>query len=350
MPDFHRILIIKPSSLGDIVHALPAVSALRRRFPSARLAWLVKREWADVLDGNPDLDDVLAVDLSVGGWPSAMRAARAGRFDLAVDLQGLFRSALLGLVSGASVRVGFANGREGSPWFYSHCVPVPRVSMHAVDRYLLAAQFLEAPAVERSEAVFALPHDSRAEARVEALLATERVRADSVLVALNPSARWATKRWPAESFAAVGDWLQQGTARVVLIGGCEERPMGEQVIRSMRTAPIDLIVQTTLKELIALLRRLRVLITNDSGPMHLASALGTPVIALFGPTDPARTGPYGAGHTVLRSGVPCSPCFSRRCANAITMECLTAVHPQQVIEAAAKFLKQGELCQLTRNC
>lgn len=348
--DYSRILIIKPSSLGDVVHALPTLSALRRRFPSAKLFWLVKREWADVLEGNPDLDEVLSVDLSVKGWPAAIRAIRAGRFDLVVDLQGLLRSAVLGWASGSPARVGFANGREGSSWFYTHRVPVPDASIHAVDRCLLIARFLGAEPEKPGPSAFHLPQESAAEARVEALLAAAGVQAGAMLVALNPSARWTTKQWPAESFAAVGDWLQQQGARVVVIGGREERPVEEAVMRAMHGAPIDLAGKTTMKELIALLRRLRVFITNDSGPMHLAAAVGTPVIALFGPTDPARTGPYGAGHIVLRSGVPCSPCFSRRCANAVTMECLTAIQPQRVIEAASKLLNREELCQSTRNC
>jgi len=348
--DVQRLLIVKPSSLGDIVHALPVLSALRRRFPSARLSWLVKREWADVLEGHPDLDEVLAVDLSATGWPAAVRAVRAGRFDLVVDLQGLLRSAVLGWVSGSPARVGLANGREGSPWFYTHRVPVPDASMHAVDRYLLVARFLGADPEQPGPSAFLLPRDAAAEVRVEALLAAAGIQDGTVLAALNPSARWTTKRWPAESFAAVGDWLQRQGARVVMVGGREERPAGEAVIRSMRTVPLDLGGRTSIKELIALLRRLRMFITNDSGPMHLAAALGTPVVALFGPTDPARTGPYGAGHTVLRSGVPCSPCFSRRCANAVAMECLTAIHPQQVIESVMKLLKGEALCPSTRNC
>jgi lipopolysaccharide heptosyltransferase II len=349
LSEVRRLLIIKPSSLGDIVHALPTVAALRRRWPSAKLAWLVKREWAEVLDGNPDLDEVLAVDLSMKGWPAAIRAVRAGRFDVVVDLQGLLRSAMLGWMSGAPVRIGFANGREGSPWFYTDHIPVPAASIHAVDRYLLIARALGAEPEKPGPSAFPLPHDAGAEAKVDALLAAD-VQMGTVLVALNPSARWPTKRWPAESFAAVGDRLQQQVGvRVVVVGGVEDRPVGEAVMRAMRTAPIDLAGKTTMKELIALLRRLRLFITNDSGPMHLAAAVGTPVIALFGPTDPARTGPYGAGHTILRSGIPCSPCFSRRCMNAVTMECMTVIHPQQVIESATKLLKGEELCQSTRN-
>ena len=339
--NFSRILIIKPSSLGDVVHAMPTVAALRRRFPSAKITWLVKRKWAAVLEGNPHLDEVLALDLSPTGWPAAWRAVRAGSFDAVVDLQGLLRSAVLGWISGASVRIGFANGREGSPWFYTERVTVPSPPIHAVDRYLLTAKYLGADPGEVKPSDFPLPHDAQAEARVEVLLVAAGIQAGGMLVAMNPSARWDTKRWPPESFAAVGDRLQQdGAARVALIGGRDERPLGEQVMRAMRTMPVDLIGRTTLKELIALLRRVRLLVTNDSGPMHLAAAVGTPVITLFGPTDPARTGPYGAGHTVLRSGVPCSPCFSRRCMNSVLMECLTTIHPEQVFDAAMRLVEQ----------
>src|SRR2546421_1192609 len=137
---YSSILIIKPSSLGDIVHALPTVAALRRRFPSAKITWLVKLEWAAVLEDNPHLDEVLALDLSPKGWPAAIRAIRAGRFDTVVDLQGLLRSALLGWITGAPVRIGFANGREGIPWFYTERVSAQRPSMHAVERDLLTSK------------------------------------------------------------------------------------------------------------------------------------------------------------------------------------------------------------------
>src|SRR5437879_12302523 len=191
---YSSILIIKPSSLGDIVHALPTVAALRRRFPSAKITWLVKREWAAVLEGNPYLDEVLALDLSPKGWPSAIRAVRAGRFDTVVDLQGLLRSALLGWISGAPARIGFANGREGSPWFYTGRVPVPSPSMHAVDRYLLTAKYSGDDPAEVQPSRFPLPHDAQAEARVEVLLASAGVQAGATLVAMNPSVSWYTKR------------------------------------------------------------------------------------------------------------------------------------------------------------
>src|SRR3989442_9796205 len=243
--DFSRILIIKPSSLGDIVHALPTVAALRRRFPSARITWLVKREWAAVLEDNPHLDEVLALDLSPKGWPAAWRAVRAGRFDTVVDLQGLLRSALLGWISGAPVRIGFANGREGSPWFYTERVPVPSPSMHAVDRYLLTAKYLGADPGEVKPSEFPLPHDTQAEARVEVLLAAAGVQAGATLVAMNPSARWDTKRWPSESFAAVGDRLQQDeTTRVGLIGGGGGRARWKKGLGAPRAGPAEFVGET----------------------------------------------------------------------------------------------------------
>src|SRR5207253_7280997 len=218
LSDHSRLFVIQPSSLCDILHALPTVAALRRRIPSASITWLVKREWAAVLEGNPHLDEVLALDLSPKGWPAAIRTVRAGRFDTVLDLQGLLRSALLGWIAGAPVRIGFANGREGSPWFYTERVLVPSPSMHAVDRYLITAKYLGADPGEVKPSDFPLPHDAQAEARIEVLLAAAGVQAGATLVAINPSARWDTKRWLSESFATVGDRLQQdGAARVVLI-------------------------------------------------------------------------------------------------------------------------------------
>lgn len=328
--DFARIVIIKPSSLGDIVHALPTAGALRRRFPKAHIAWVVKQEWAEVLEGNPDVNEVVAVDLTTRrGWWEAIGAIRAGKFNMAADLQGLFRSALLGWISGAPAHIGFAEGREGSSWVYRYLVQGGEPSLHAVDRYLLIARSLAAPIEPLGTASFPLPADPGIATRVAALVGD----GEGGVVAVNPSARWPTKQWPPESFAVVADALHTQGARVVLVGAPEDAPIGEQVLRHMHTAPLNLIGKTTLKELIVLLRMARVVVTNDSGPMHLAAAVGTPVVALFGPTDPAKTGPYGSGHIVLRSGIPCSPCFSRDCGNPVTMECLTAIRPEQVIEA-----------------
>ena len=154
MPEYRQILVIKPSSLGDIVHAMPTLAALRQTFPQARLTWLVKRQWASLVERIDGVDRAWAVDPGLSGWLSQVPGLRKERFDVAVDLQGLFRSAAIGWLSGAPERIGFANGREGSPWWYSRLVSVPTPDMHAVDRYLLVADAIGRTSASRLNFVF----------------------------------------------------------------------------------------------------------------------------------------------------------------------------------------------------
>lgn len=333
MPDYRHILLIKPSSLGDIVHAMPVCAAIRRAYPKARLTWLVKREWAGLVERIEGVDRVWPVDSTFTGWLSQVAPLRAEQFDLVVDLQGLLRSAAIGWLSGAPLFVGFANGREGSPWFYSRPVPVPSLEMHAVDRYLLVAKAVGAAETGIPEFRFRIPQADDDE--VDRLLRRFGVAPGMSWVAMNVSARWPTKRWPAASFAEVADRLQQEeSGSVVMIGGPDERAEVAAVSGMMKTPAIDLTGTMSVGLLPALLRRASLLITNDSGPMHVAAAVGTPVVALFGPTSEVRTGPYGAGHHVLTGTVSCRPCFSRTCDNALPLECLRTLSPDQVLEAA----------------
>jgi heptosyltransferase-1 len=334
-----NILLLKPSSLGDIVHALPVAAALRQSFPSASLTWLIKRQWAEVLEGNPHLDRVLAVDFSVAGWPAIIHAVRDSHFNVVLDLQGLLRSAVLAWISRAPVRVGFDNAREGSRWFYTHRVPVDNGTIHAVDRYLLLARAVTAVLGQTPPLKFPMPSDTTTEGRISSLLRAEDVLPDAPLVALNPGARWPTKQWPSALFAEVGDRLQESGFRVVLLGDGTQSDPADAVLNSMRSRPINLVGRTTIKDLIELLRRVRLLVTNDSGPMHLAAAVGVPIIALFGPTDPVRTGPYGTGHMIFTSPVACRPCLSRRCLNPNHLECLTSISAAQVIRHALSILQ-----------
>jgi heptosyltransferase-1 len=332
MEDYRHILFIKPSSLGDIVHAMPTCAAIRRAYPKARLTWLVKRQWAGLVERIDGVDRVWPVKSTLKGWLSQVSSLRAERFDLVVDLQGLFRSAAIGSLSGSPLLVGFANGREGSPWFYSRRVPVPQSEMHAVDRYLLVAKAVGAVESGAPEFRFRIPQTDYEE--VDRLLSQSGVTPGTSWVALNVTARWPTKRWPAASFAEVADRLrQEGCGAVVMIGGPDERADVAAVRGMMKTPAIDLAGATTVGLLPALLSRASLLISNDSGPMHVAAAVGTPVVALFGPTSVARTGPYGLGHRVLTTELSCRPCLSRTCQNPVQLECLTRISPEQVFAA-----------------
>ncbi|MBI5396352.1 MAG: lipopolysaccharide heptosyltransferase II [Verrucomicrobia bacterium] len=330
-----KILIVKPSSLGDIIHALPTVRILRRAYPQAHIAWLINDNFAPLLDGCPVIDRVIPFARRrlgrFSGIPEALRFARslkAEGFDWAVDLQCLLRSALICWASGARRRTGLADGREGSTFFYNEVVKLPPPPTHAVDRYLM------------------LPRQLGLEVdRIEVPLAGAPVAEREKLILINPGARWATKRWPADRFAALLDahaarWPDY---RLALLGSGDERPLAESIAAGAKAKADILAGRTTLPELTALMRRARLLISNDTGPLHLAVAVGTPTVSMFGPTDPRRTGPYPPNcdsNIVLTGKVECAPCFKSGCRHTPELQCMTAITVEQVVAAAGRLLSK----------
>jgi lipopolysaccharide heptosyltransferase I len=315
-----RILIIKPSSLGDVVHALPTVNLIRRKYPQAHISWLVNDTLTSLLQHCPIIDEIIPFERRRFGsltqlprFGNFLATLQGRHFDIAIDLQGLLRSGIICWATRAPRRIGLSDAREGARLFHNEIVEVPRA--HAVDRYLRTAQHLGCDSTP-----------------VEFPLGVSGSVASEGLIAVNPSARWATKLWGNDRFAELIRRLP--SERVVLTGSATEREQIDRIAQGRR----NLAGQTDLFQLAELYRRCQVVITNDSGPMHLAAAVGTPVVAIFGPTDPALTGPYGKRHVVLRAGVPCSPCFKDTCANNVYMECMKLVSVEQVLEAAKTFL------------
>ena len=324
--DFSRTLIIKPSSLGDVVQALPVLTALRESHPQAHIAWLVSTAFADILRGHPRLDDVLVFDRRRFGrigrslgitteFMAFIENLRRERFTAVLDLQGLFRSGFLAAATGAKTRVGFASARELAPLFYTDAVPLPHEDLHAVDRYLALARHV---GLADPKATDHLTVRSETRAAVRRRLQDEGLGPDEPFAVVCAYARWATKQWPAERFAEVLLRLHAETgARGVLAGSAAAADVGRRIGRQTDwrpgAQPIDLSGRTTLKEMAALAAEARAMVTNDSGPMHVAAAVGTPVVAVFGPTHPDRTGPCGPGHHVLVGKAPCRPCFRREC-------------------------------------
>jgi len=331
-----RILIIKPSSLGDIVHALPALAEIRKKNPTAFISWMVKKEWAPMLRGHPMLDEVLEVNFTVSSLFSVVRVLRDRCFDLVFDLQGLLRTGLLSWVSGAPIRIGFADAREGAYLFYTRSIIAPMREMHAVDRYLLLASYLGETIPEVN---FVLPDSEEVRTKVKNLFDGVGLDSSARVIGIAPSARWITKRWESSSFAEVADQLQDTeNCKVVFIGGPNENEKVCAVKNLMKTTSANLTGLTAVSDLPAVMQRLSVLITNDSGPMHIAAAVGTPVVALFGPTSELCTGPYGSLHSVLTSYVECRPCFRRKCHNSKTHECLTSISVKDVMVATKRIL------------
>ena len=309
-----RILIIKPSSLGDVVQALPAVNLIRRRFPDAHFSWLINDDLASLLKNCPIINERIEFRRrDYTHFPALLRRLRRERFDIAIDLQGLLRSGIMAWATRAPRRVGLSDAREGARFFYNEIVNVPRA--HAVDRYLLAAKHLGCDA-----------------GPVEFPFGLSPIINRRSLIAINASARWPTKLWGDDQFTELVRRLPR--ERVVLTGSVAESDRIERIAQGCR----NLAGKTELLELAELYAQCCVVITNDSGPMHLAAAVGTPVVAIFGPTDPALTGPYGKQHIVLRAGIPCSPCFKDYCTNKVVMECMEKITVEQVLAAAQRFL------------
>ncbi len=342
-----KILLVKLSSIGDVVHSLPVLKALRSRYPKAHITWVVKPFCSEIIEGNPYLDEVLIFERQkwssfknassgIRDFRQLIRDVRAKEFDMVVDLQGLFYTGLITFLSGAPIRVGFANAREGSHLFYNHKVKVPTMNLHAVDRYMLV---VEALGIEAREKDFSIVTGAQDQRFVEDLLGKIQRRQPRVpIVAINPSARWVTKQWNQEKFAELGDVLyRQWGASIVLIGSHKDVALVEKIRLATCCEPIVMTGKTNLKQLVALLSRVDLLITNDTGPMHIASSVRTPTVALFGPTDPRRTGPYGDGHVVVNKRILCSPCFRKRCSDG--MLCMAVLTINDVLNAIRRGIE-----------
>ncbi len=341
----NNLLIIKPSSLGDIVHALPVVSALRTVLPHAKISWLVKSEWAELLEGHPDLDEVLPADFGVRSWRPLVAAVRMRAFDCVIDLQGLLRSAVIAWMSGASMRVGFAGGREGSPWLYTHRVRLPNddsipwrlLEMHSVDRNLAMAAFFGA---SPDAARFVLPRLEHDRAAVNQCFAEAGVTRHDRLIAMAPRSRQTMRNWPVGRFVETAAALakEQGV-KIVLIGSPDDCSLVRPFSQALGPALVNLVGKTRIRQLSLVFDRIRLLIANDSGPIHVAAACRVPVLACFGPTSPAVNGPYGTGHVMMVSATtPCRPCGLRQCRNAQYLDCLDSLAVTDVVGRAKQML------------
>jgi lipopolysaccharide heptosyltransferase I len=316
-----RVLLLKPSALGDIVHALPVLSALRIRFPEAHIAWVVNRCYAEILHGHPDLSAVLAFDRR-GAWtrvlPLAAKLTR-GNFDLVIDLQGLFRSAVMALTTRAPRRIGLASAREYSHLVYTDIVP-DFGGLHAVDRYWRIA---EALGVGNHPKRFRIPISDVAQAwAAKQLEAMPRPR-----LAIAAGSRWATKRWPAAFFSQLAAYAQRRFGcSAILIGTTDEVAISRAIRVKLPGRALDLTGKTTLPQLAAVLSHCDCALANDTGPMHLAGALQRPIIAPYTCTKAHLHGPYGKTGAV-ESRVPCQGSYLTHCGR---MDCMRELTPDRL--------------------
>lgn len=340
--EFLRILLIKPSALGDVIHTIPVLEKLRRRYPRARIDWLLTPENAELVRHHPGLSHAVIFDRhKLGALARPMDATfglvrllarlRRAHYDLVIDLHGQLRSAFFALATGASVRIGFdkpipfartksehfvlqnrpqrgwRGARENSWIAYTHHIPIPTLDVHAVDRYLWLGRLLGFDAAKPEMGIFL---SSESEAKAQNLLAAANFSKFTVLV---PGTVWETKHWPAERFAEVGRALKRERGLDIIIVGTPREKARCVKVAQLCPGALDLCGKTTPTDLAALIQRAEICVTNDSGSMHLAIALQRPVVSLFGPTNPVHIGPYGHPESVIRiDHLACSPCNYRR--------------------------------------
>jgi lipopolysaccharide heptosyltransferase I len=354
--DYLKILIVKMSAIGDVIHTLPVLTALRRHYPHAQIDWLIEEAAQEAVRGHNDLDRLLvwhrksSIQAFQNGHRSAFigeirrlaKEVRATRYDLIIDLHALLKSSLWVLLARADRKAGFGRGMEhaeGSHLFLNERIPAISMEVHALERGLM---LLDALGVPTGSVVYDFPVMEENEAQARALLEAEGVKPGDLLLAVHPVALWPTKLWEHKRFGEVADRLIENGFTVAFTGGPADVRVIDEIRAGMKHPALRLDGRTSLKTLAAVYRMASAVISTDTGPMHLAAAVGTPVVALFGPTAPWRTGPYGTEHTVLRVGLDCSPCFRRHCPTKRyeAMACMGRITVDQVIQAVLGKVRQ----------
>lgn len=375
--EYNNILIIKMSSLGDVLHTLPFAAALRERYPEAKISWLVHPQFAGFVPDPPLIDEIIYFDkvkFTKMSWTERLqfvksfrKELRAKNFDLVIDLQGLFKSAAVAFLTGTKDKIGYCEMREGSS-FVSKPICGEHCGDHVIERYLDVARYLGA----RIKGVeFPLPNLQVETANVHKLLAAagiKLVRQQKTLdgkvivgkghrevsfpvfnahnslvpapyIVMVPGARWETKKWPPEYFAKLAKMFIDDGLYVVLAGSKDDERQGE-IVKELANSPkeiIDLTGKTSLRELAALIKGSSFYVSGDTGPLHIATALKKPLVAIYGPTRPERTGPYGnKDATVLVAPVDCTGCLKKQCNKWI---CMHKVTPEIVYNAYKKKME-----------
>jgi heptosyltransferase-1 len=331
-----KILIVKPSSLGDVVHSLPFLNAIKKHSPKAAIHWVISGGLEGLLEGHAMIDKLWVIHKdawkkirnakeTVWELGRLFRELKMENFDLVIDLQGLLRSGVITAATRAPIRIGFKEAREGSRLFYTHSVEGGK-DIHAVDRYLKIASVLGCDIPDIS---FPFPSDASS-----APIFAPSISKDYIVFV--PGARWETKIWPPENFGKLSALLPYNT---VIAGSAKDAAIAEKIVALSGGKALSLAGKTNLRELIEIMKRARFIVSNDSGPMHIAAGLDVRVFAIFGPTDPLRTGPYGKGHTIIRANVSCAPCFKKKCADMKCMKSLSAeeVHAEITSALSARF-------------
>jgi heptosyltransferase-1 len=335
-----KILILKPSSLGDVIQALPVLRLLKLHWPQSEIFWWIDANLVPLLEGDPDLAGVVRFERQRWArpvyWPEMLRSIqwmRRQSFDLVVDLQCLLRSGAFAWLAKGERLVGLDERREGARGFYDIAVRRESYHTHAVDWYLETLKAIDVPVHWNFNWI---PERSTVASSIREKWPVGSRR----WIVLQPGARWSNKRWPVENYAALVRELADGHRDLgfAILGGGADRELGTAIAQAAPEHCLDLTGKISLPEMVEWIRLSSLMIANDTGPMHVAAALGKPLVGVFGPTEPRRTGPYGQLNNVLQAELPCVPCMKSECAYAKPLECLHRVTPKLVSARAQRIL------------
>lgn len=339
-----RILVVQPSRIGDVIFTMPAVSAIRKKFPEAWIGWAVDERCAPVLEGYAAVDEVIVLDRSKYSAPYLMKMGgylRSKKLDLSIDFHGLMKSALIVKLAGAKFRLASSstNGMRELSWLFSKEIKPASPDAHCVQRHLAVAEYLgcDVSKVQYGVAVSELENESAREK-----LLSKGADLSKPLALVHPGGGWIARRWFPERFAELADRMNSELGlQVALIGGREggssEKGINEEIASAAKRPLIDMTGALTLKELAAAIKLAKVYVGNEAGPMHLAVALGAPVAAIIGPTIPGRTGPFGGGAKIVRRQAECAPCRKRNCEKR---DCMKNISVEDVFRAVKELLHE----------
>lgn len=335
-----KILILKPSSLGDVVQAMPVLRLIKLHRPESQVYWWIESGLAPLLEGDPDLAGVVRFDRRRWAAPdnwfrlwTDLRWMRAQQFDWVIDLQCLARSGAFAWLANGKLTVGLDEPREGARGYYDAVARRPSWHTHAADWYLEVLPLLGVPGARPFDWIPTRPEVARQ-------LRLKYPVDGHPWIAFQPGARWPNKRWPIEHFAALAKAAleRHPETRIAVLGAAEDRSLAGPILSAAGARALDLTGQLTLPEMVEWIRLSRAVVTNDTGPMHVAAALHRPVVAVFGPTEPRRTGPYRQLDGVLQSDLPCIPCMRPRCHYPEPIACLRRVEPRAALDLLGRRL------------
>ncbi len=338
-----NIAIIRLGAIGDIIHALPVASRIKNENPQIKITWIVEKRHVYIIENNKNIDRIITTDTKswrrqslIQSWPQIKRLIKKikqSKFDVVLDLQGLIKSGIISYLTAAKYRLGFNRPycREGLNYYFNNIHITPAIDdEHIIDRNLAFLRYFDIKGGQWNWGIKTTPADKK---YIDDFWTKEGLVGNKRIIGINPGAGWITKCWDTGKYAILCDKLAQKDYKVILTWGPGEQDTVDKIVDKTTNKPI-IACNTTVNQLTELISRCSLYVAGDTGPLHIAAALGVPTLALYGPSSPIRNGPYGQGHKIIYHELSCSNCYKRKCAS---IECMELISVEEVLQAIRCF-------------